>query len=218
MKIGLVADSQGDVDALEHACDLLIDEKGAERIFFLGGRWADVDELFQRKREKKRGRSEYSDADFLADVASFIAKSAAAEQGGVAYKLQKDEIEAYIARFARVPDRASFQYRDPAIPRILPELVADRIACLVHDKADLQRDNVETSVFFFHGNSAEPNVVQIGLRFFVTPGSLASVQRPSFALLTGEGASLELVAFSLDGRELRRFAMSLATRRKMSLR
>jgi hypothetical protein len=218
VKIGLVADSQGDVDALEHACDLLVDERGAERIFFLGGRWADADELFQRKREERRGRAEYSDVDFLADVASFIAKSAAAEQGGVAHRLQKDEIETYIARFARVPDRASFQYRDPAIARILPELVGDKIACLVHDKADLQRDNVETAALFFHGNSAEPNVVQIGPRFFVTPGSLAHVPRPSFALLTGEGASMELVALGLDGRELKRFPMSLATRRKMSLR
>jgi hypothetical protein len=101
---------------------------------------------------------------------------------------------------------------------MLPDLIGDKIACLVHDKADLQRENVETATFFLHGNSAEPNVVQIGSRFFVTPGSLAGVERPAFGLLTWEGQSMEFCAFGLDGGELKKVPMNLTTRRKLSLR
>ncbi len=216
MKIGLVADSRGEIDTLEHACDFLVEEKGAERLFFLGGRWSDLDELFQRKRAQKRGGAEYSDADFLADVASFIAQSA--EGGAAARKPGQDSAEAFVKRFERVPDRASPQYRDPAIPKMLPDLIGDRIACLVHDKADLTRDDIEAATFLLHGNSAAPDVVQIGTRFFLTPGALAEVATPSCALLSWDDQGMQFAAFGLDGRELKRLPLSLTTRRKMSLR
>jgi hypothetical protein len=214
VKIGLVADSQGDVDALEYACDLLADEKGADRILFLGGRWGDVDELFTRKRGAQRGREDYGDADFLADVAAFIALSS--EGAGAAGKIARDKVEKFINRFERVPDKASPQYADPAVPRVLPELIGDRIACLVHDKGDLTRDDIERAVFLIHGKSAEPGMVQIGTRFFITPGSLAKVERPSFGLLTWDEEGVQFVAFGLDGRELKRCPIQLVTRRKMS--
>jgi hypothetical protein len=214
VKIGLVADSQGDVDALERACDLL-QEKGAERIFFLGGRWSDLDELFDRKRKRARRGAEYSDNDFLADVASFVARSAAAD-GGVAHKLIKDRSKPYDCRFERVAERGCAEHADA--PRTLPELVGDRIACLVHDKADLTRDDIEAATFLFHGASAVPGLVQIGTRFFASPGSVSGVAEPSFALLSWEESGMELSAFALDGHEIKKWPVALATRRKMSAR
>lgn len=218
MPIGLVADSRGDLDALEWACDLLVEEKGATRLFFLGGRWLDVDDLVQRRREQARGRAEYSDADFLSDVAGFLAKAAEAEKGGVAHRLKKDAVESFAARFARVPDKESLQYRDPAIPRILPEMIGDRIAALVHDKADLGREDIERATFLFHGNSPAPAVVQIGPRFFVSPGSLSGTPTRSCALIAEGEKGLEFVAFGLDGREVKRAPLALQTRRNLSVR
>ncbi len=221
MKIGLVADSRGDVDALEHACDFLVEEKGATRLFFLGGRYTDVDDLIQRKREAARGGAEYGDADFLADVAAFVAKAAEAEKGGVAHKLAKSEVEAYASRFARVPDRDCLQYRDPAVPRVLPDMVGDRIAILVHDKADLTREDLEPATFLVHGASKEPAVVQIGPRFFVTPGRLRgeAPEDGSFGLLELDArGALSFVAYGFDGREKRRVETSLKARTKMTVR
>ncbi|MGC4114382.1 MAG: hypothetical protein QM765_07175 [Myxococcales bacterium] len=220
MKIGLVADSMGDVDALEHACDFLVEEKGAGRLFFLGGRYTDVDDLLQRKREAARGGAAYSDADFLADVAAFVAKAAEAEKGGVAHRLNKSEVETYAARFTRVPDKDCLQYRDPNIARALPDMVGDRIAILVHDKADLTREDLEPATFLIHGASKEPAVVQIGPRYFVTPGRLCGGDPDgSFGLLELEAAAgLSFVAYGFDGREKRRVAMSMQTKTKMTVK
>jgi hypothetical protein len=218
MKIGLVADSKGDLDALDRACRLLLEEKGATRLIFLGGRWSDVDDLVQRRREEARGRADYSDQDFLADVASFVQKSAAERQGGVAHRLKKDAVEAFASRITRVPDKESLQYRDPAVPRVQPDMVGERIAILVHDKADLKREDIEPATFLFHGNSAAPAVVQIGQRFFVTPGSLAGTSAPGFGLVQTGEKGFEFVALSLDGGETKRVTMALATRRNLTVR
>lgn len=218
MKIGLVADSQGDVDALEHACDFLVEEKGATRIFFLGGRWSDVDDAIQHKREEVRGSTEYGDQDFLADVASFVAKAAAAEAGGVAHRLNKTEVEAFASRFTRVPDRDSLAYRDPNVPRVLPDMIGDRIAILVHDKGDLTRDDIEPATFLVHGNATAPAVVQIGPRYFVTPGKLSGVPERTFGMIELGPKGAELVAFGLDGREVKRVAMALQVKRNLSVK
>ncbi len=49
MKVGLVSDSYGNVEVLEGAIDALF-AAGADRIFFLGGRYADVQAVLDRKR------------------------------------------------------------------------------------------------------------------------------------------------------------------------
>jgi hypothetical protein len=216
VKIGLVADSRGDVDALEHACDLLLEEKGAERVFFLGGAWNDLDELFKRKRAQARGREEYGDQDFLADVSSFLVGAASAAEGKAAPRALKSSVEAYVARFARVPDKESLPYRDPNVSRVLPDMIGDRLAVLVHDKADLKREDIEMATFLAHGNSAAPGMVQIGPRFFLTPGSLSGKEPRSVGLFSLEPDGVELVGYGLDGRELNRVKLQLLTRRKMS--
>lgn len=216
MQIGLVADSRGDLDALERACDLLI-ERGAARIFFLGGYWYDVDELVARKRVALRGGREYSNDDFLADVVSFLGKASDEREGRVAHRLNRDEGERFASMFVRVPDRDSLAWRDPSVSRVLVELIGDRIACLVADKADLAREDIERATFLLHGASAEPAVVQIGARFFVTPGGLAR-SRPSCALLTSAKEGLSFAAYDLAGKELRSQTLNLAVKRKMTLK
>ncbi len=170
MKVGLIADSLGDIDALERASQLLLAEKGAAKLFFLGGRYKDVDELVARMRVAKRGREEYTDIDFLVDVFAYVAKAAHAEAGGAAHKLPTGPIETFLGRLARVPERGCLQYQDPSSPHALIEMVGDKLACLVHDKADLTRDDIVTATFLVHGKSREPGVVCIGPRVFVTPG------------------------------------------------
>jgi hypothetical protein len=219
VRIGLVADSQSDLGALERACELLLTEQGATRLLFLGGRWSDVDELIQRKREKARGGAAYSDADFLADVSSFLAKSAPAEEGGVAHRLNRGEAEAFAARIARVPDKDSLQYREPGASRVLPDLVGDRIAILVHDKGDLTREDIEPATFLLHGKSLAPAVVQIGPRFFVTPGCLAGGPERTCGMLAQEpGKGLEFVAFTLEGQEIKRVPIKAQARGTVTVR
>jgi len=218
VKIGLAADSLGDLDALQRAFDLLVEKMGATRLFFLGGRWGDVDDLVQCHREVARGGAEYSDANFLADVASFVEKSAEVQKGGVAHRLNKDALESFASRFTRVPDKDCLQYRDPAVPRKLVDMIGDRLATLVHDKADLAREDIEPATFIFHGGCKAPAVVQIGARYFITPGSLSGVLEPTCALISQGDKGLEFIAFALDGRELKRAPLSVAARGNVTVR
>ncbi len=72
--------------------------------------------------------------------------------------------------FLRTPERDSLQYRDPSIPRKVLDMVGDTLCCLVHDKNDLNREDLLNALIFIHGKESEPKMVQIGPRYFLTPG------------------------------------------------
>ena len=179
IRIGLVSDSCGDAPLLARALAAL-DQAGAERLFFLGDRWADAD---------------------AALAPPFPAAAAA-------------RIRARLARVAgsSSPERASGKAPAKAI-----EMVGGALACLVHDKADLTREDIANATFLFHGAADAPALVQIGPRFFVTPGRLARPEVPArsdphapvgappphgtWALLELDGTRVDLVVFGADGQE-----------------
>ena len=68
MRIGLASDSLGNLDALERALGLF-ERAQVDRVFFLGGRAADVDAvLAQRAGGSRQASVPESDAEFLAAV------------------------------------------------------------------------------------------------------------------------------------------------------
>jgi hypothetical protein len=213
MKIGLLADSSGDIDALDRGTELLLG-KGAERLFFLGGRYPDVDEMILQRRSRRRGSREYSDADFVDDVAAFLGAS----QGGTRARLAgADEEDKVRSRFSRVPCKDSLEYRDPKVPNALVEMVGDLLACLVHDKGDLARDDMVNAVLLFHGKSPEPGVVQIGPRYFMTPGRLTGAAEQCCALLEVLPAELRFEGFTLDGKSIKALQFPRGSRNKTTI-
>lgn len=213
MKIGLLADSAGDMDALDRGTQLLL-EKGAERLFFLGGRFPDVDEMILRRRAKRRGSRAYSDADFVDDVAAFLS----AQQGGTRARLAgADDEDRLRSRFSRVPCKDSLEHRDPNVPNVLVEMVGDLLACLVHDKAELAKEDMVNAVLLFHGKSPEPGVVQIGPRYFITPGRLTGASEQCCALLELAPAELRFEGFTLDGKSIKRQVFPRSSRNKTTL-
>lgn len=219
MKIGLLADSSGDIDALDRGVELLL-SRGAEKLFFLGGRWPDVDELITRRRQKQRGHQEYSDQDFVNDVAKFLGSFGGSSQARPATRSTPalDEFERLRARFARVPCTESLEYRDPKVPKKLVEMVGDTLAVLVHDKSTLVREDMENAVLFLHGKSAEPNAVQIGPRFFLTPGRLAGASEQTCAMLELTPGELKFEGLTLDGAVIKSQSFPRGARNKMSVK
>jgi hypothetical protein len=212
MKIGLLADSSGDIDALDRGTQLLLDA-GAERLFFLGGRFPDVDALFTHRRQKRRGHDAYSDQDFVDDVAAFLGSQARPGTRGTAVV---DEVEKLRRCFSRVPCKESLEYRDPTVPKKLVEMVGETLACLVHDKADLIKDDMLNAVLLMHGKSPEPNVVQIGPRYFVTPGRLTGASEQTCALLTLTAAELRFQGFTLEGQAVKTQSFARGSSNKIS--
>jgi hypothetical protein len=204
--IGILSDSHGDLAAFDAAYELLR-AKGAHRFIFLGGRYSDLDEWILDRRERSRGGREYSGADFIEDVARWLSvteqkpRLRALSLGTQVGKQQEEEEDPLLVRehFLRTPEKESLQYRDPAIPRKMLDMMGDTLCCLVHDKNDLTRDDLLNALVFLHGKESEPKLVQIGPRYFLSPGRLAGAAEQTCALLEREERNLRYTAFRLDG-------------------
>jgi hypothetical protein len=203
--IGLLSDSHGDLAAFDAAYELLRG-KGAQRFIFLGGRYTDLDEWILDRRERSRGGREYSGADFIEDVAKWLAVTEQKPRPR-SLSVTDDDLKALEGdpllvreHFLRTPERDSLQYRDPAIPRKMLDMMGDTLCCLVHDKNDLSRDDLVNALVFIHGKESEPKLVQIGPRYFLTPGRLAGAAEQTCALLEREDRNVRYTAFRLDGK------------------
>ncbi len=171
VRIGLASDSSGDTPLLARALASL-ERAGAERIFFLGARGADLDAA-------------------LPEAVRLGASPALA------------------GRVARVASRDRPERDGGGPPDKTIELVGGALGFLVHDKADLTRDEIASATFLFHGAAAAAALVRIGPRYFVTPGQLAAEPSPAaatpppgtFALLEVSDDHVELIVFDAQGDE-----------------
>lgn len=201
--IGVFSDSHGDLEAFDAAYELLR-SKGARRFIFAGGRYTDLDEWVLWRRQRSRGGREYSDQDFLADVSTWLGSQDSlpltpAQAAAPADVASEEDRRLVMERFMRVPERESLQYRDPSINKKAMDMVADTLCCVVHDKNDLTRDDLLNASVFIHGKESEPKVVQIGPRYFITPGRLVGAAEQTCALLEKVDKDLGFSAFRLDG-------------------
>lgn len=183
MRIGLASDSFGNVAVLERALQHFRRAR-VDRVFFLGGRIADLDAALARSRPAGAD-------DPLADV-------------------------------VRIASRGCPEYAADPTSRKQVDLVEGMICCLVHDKAELTRDDIENSSVLFHGNAGHAALVRIGPRCFVTPGHLRSPapegRPPTFALAEVTPREIVLTVFSAECAELRQERATLAAAGKMSVR
>jgi hypothetical protein len=207
--IGVFSDSHGDLQAFDAAYELL-KSKGARRFFLLGARYTDLDEWILMRKQKARGNRSYNDGDFLADVSNWLTSQQQVERGpafGIAGALQEtapadDDLAKVKDRFLRTPERDSLQYLDPTIDKKTVDMIGNHLCTLVHDKNDLIKDDLLNATVFIHGRDPEPKVVQIGPRFFITPGKLTGAAEQTCALLKPVDKNLEFSAFRLDGHVL----------------
>lgn len=203
MRLGVVSDTFGNVDALERAFELFHRAR-VDRVFFLGGRVADVDATLARRAGGSRDAPvPVDDAEFLAAVRGALARREAA---------RTDWLE---GRIVRVASRACPEYDSGKVPRMQVDLVEGRITALIHDKKDLTRDDIANATLIFHGNSVAPGVVLIGSRCFLTPGHLrdpAPEGRPAtFAMAEVSARELVFTVFSEEAAELRQDRVEFPT-------
>jgi hypothetical protein len=104
-------------------------------------------------------------------------------------------------KILRAPEKGSLAYQDTSVPRKVLEMVGDSLCCLVHDKNDLDKEDMLNAVVLVHGKDADPRVVQIGPRTFITPGTLKG-DKPTVGLIEQQDRSVTFSAFTLDGQEL----------------
>jgi predicted phosphodiesterase len=109
-------------------------------------------------------------------------------------------------RLVKVASRAGAEHVGSIHPTLQVDLVEGRICCLVHDKAELTRDDIENASLLFHGSTSAAGLVAIGPRVFVTPGPLRAPPGggpANFAIVEVGAAELTLTVFGDDLAELR---------------
>lgn len=204
--IGLFSDSGGDLTLFDQALKLLA-SKGARRFMFAGGRYADLDEWVKWKRDEVKAANDYTPANFLEDVQNFLIGLEQLDRPaafGTSYELARaaDELAQLADKVVRTPEKGSLQYQDPSVPKKAMDMLGETICCVVYDKNDLDKEDMLNAVVLVHGNEAEPKVVQIGPRFFVTPGKLKGTAKPTVALLDFTDKQVTFSAWTLEGKAI----------------
>jgi hypothetical protein len=217
LRIGLASDSFGNLDALEKALDVFARGR-VDRVFFLGGRLADLDAVLAR-RTASRGLPSGATAREDAPVPRTDAEFLAAFEDALARHTAADPLA---ERIVRVASRACPEYGSGAAARRHLDLVEGRICCLVHDKGELTRDDITNATVLLHGNADRAALVQIGQRYFVTPGRLRAPAPggapATFGVLEVTARDLVLTVYSGEGAELREERASFAGGGRMSVR
>lgn len=204
--IGVFSDCGGDLEAFDAALKLLAG-KGAQRFFFSGGRYEDLDAWVLWKRDELRAHEDYSDADFLEDVSRHLMGLPQVERPaafGTAYEASRaiESLTRLKAKVLRVPERGSPAYKDASISKKVMDLLGETLCCLVHDRNDLNKEDLTNAVVLVHGNEPEPKVVHIGPRVFVTAGRLKGGVGSAVGLLEVVERQVFFSAFALDGTPL----------------
>jgi hypothetical protein len=201
--IGIFSDTNGDLEAFDAALKLLA-KKGARRFLFAGGKYGDLDEWVKWKRDEAKAQTDYSDLDFLTDLTNYLTEGDQKDRPpafGTAYELSRtaQELARMSEKVLRTPEKGSLQYQDPSIPKKAVDLLGDVLCCLVYDKNDLDKEDMLNAVLLVHGKEGEPKVVQIGPRYFVTPGKVSGGPTGTVALLEVD-KQVKFSAFTLDDK------------------
>lgn len=204
--IGIFSDSDGDLALFDQALKFLRD-RGATRFLFAGNRFEDLDAWVTMKREEVKSKRDYTNDHFLEDVHNYLIGLGQVDRPpafGLTWELSRaaEENAQLRDKVLRAPEKGSLPYQDPAVPRKGIDLIGDTLCCVVHDKNDLDKEDMLNAVILIHGKELEPKVVQIGPRFFITPGRLKGGKVPTVGLLEQNEKQVTFSAFSLDGQAI----------------
>ena len=211
MKIGLCADSHGNVDYLVLASERMVGQHKVDRIFHLGGGSKDVEEVIAFKKKMLRGTEEYGDDAFLADVADFLAASG----GGPG--TPPDEIAQFKKLWTVVHDEGV-----DGAPEKVVDMIGSHLVLAVHDPAALVAEDVLNSTIILHGKAERFGALDKKKHWFLCPGHLRDKEyegRPAtFAILEIIPKSARLSVFSITGDLLQEFPLALEKKGKMTVK
>jgi len=95
------------------------------------------------------------------------------------------------------------------------EMIGDRVAVPIHDKAQLDEDDIASANLLVYGKSPEPLVKKIGARWFISPGNLGC---PGGGLAVLEDNDESVVAEVFDASGHKTMSETLDMVRKVATR
>jgi hypothetical protein len=88
------------------------------------------------------------------------------------------------------------------------EMVGDRVAVLIHDKAALDEEDILAANLLVFGKSTEPLIKKIGTRWFVSPGHLGTPGGGT-AVLDDEGPHVVCTIYDSTGKATHQEALAV---------
>jgi hypothetical protein len=199
MRLGLLGPAGSDVGALGKAAEFLLNGARVHRAIYLGNDGA-LDRAVAAWARKLVGDDPSDDAAWRR--AADVAVSGTSEQ---------------IDRFVQT-ERARLRLKSlEALPEEISrtiEMVGDRVAVLIHDKAMLDEEDILAANLLFFGKSDGPLVRKIGARWFVTPGPIGS-EGGGIAVLDDEGDEITITIYDSTGKTSQKETLSLHRATKM---
>lgn len=157
MKLGLLGPAGNDVGALGRAAEFLLNGPRVHRAIYLGNDGA-LDRAVAAWARKLVG-------DDPSDESAWR-RAAEMALGGT-----PEQIDKFVhAERARLRLKA-LEALPEHVARTI-EMLSDRVAVLIHDKADLDEEDILAANLLFYGKATAPLVKKIGTRWFITPGPI----------------------------------------------
>jgi hypothetical protein len=200
MRLGLLGPSQGNSAVLGQAAEFILNVARVDRAVYLGDDGA-LELTVTSWAERLVGSDPTDEGTFKR--AATLALAGDASQ---------------IDRFV-VSERARLRLRAleslPHRESRTIEMIGDRVAVLIHDKANLDEEDIVSANLLVYGKSAEPLVKKIGARWFISPGGIGC---PRGGLAVIEDNDDGVTAEIFDGRGTRTMTESLDMTRKTTTR
>ncbi len=157
MRLGLLGHAGGDVGGLGRAAEFLLNRARVHRAVYLGGDAA-LDRAVAAWARKLVGDDPSDEASWRRGV-------------DVALDGTPDDIDRFVAT-ERARHRLKCLETLPEAGARTVEMVGDRVAVLIYDKALLEEEDIVAANLLCYGKSDGPLVKKIGSRWFVTPGPI----------------------------------------------
>lgn len=200
MRLGLIGPTVGHEEALERAVRLLFQDVAVERAVYLG-----VDPSLDQVVHRWAASLVDGDPDERA-----IWQRAAAR----CLDASPPEIDSFLVAER---ERCALQVFEslPGDGTRAIELLGGRLVVMIHDKADLDEEDILPATLLVFGKSPQPLVKQVGSRWFLSPGSLDHF---GVMVLEDHDDGIHLTLYDSAGREVRRERLiaARATRLRVS--
>ena len=201
MRLGLLGPSSGDVGALGRAAEFLLNGARVHRAIYLGNDGA-LDRAVAAWARKLVGDDPSDDA---------VWRRAA----DIALKGTPEQIDKFVSTERARLRLKSLEALPEQIARTI-EIVGDRVAVLIHDKAMLDEEDILAANLLFFGKSDGPLIKKIGARWFVTPGPIGS-EGGGMCVLDDEQDEVVVTIYDQSGKATQREALAAQRIPKMNV-
>lgn len=199
MRLGLLGPSGGDVGALGRAAEFLLNGARVHRAIYLGNDGA-LDRAVAAWARKLVGDDPTDDNAWrrAADVAS---------------KGTWEQIDKFVSIERSRMRLKTLEALPESVARTI-EMISDRVAVLIHDKALLDEEDILAANILCFGKNDGPLVKKIGTRWFVSPGPIGS-EGGGLAVLDDETDDVVVTIYDGTGKSTRREVLSQTRTAKM---